>query len=237
MSSVSKGRKSSNLRGTKWFGVNPWIIIFGAIVLILIVLFVPMFAATKVVEVTNTEMVTVEKQVPQTVTEDVPTKVYVGYLQEQGQNYGGYYGGGGGTVVVIGGSQPMNIGGPSSGGIGAEADRGPVYSPSYNNYGYGTPGRRYQIDVSDEIVDFQQANGPDGSLTVTLTDADGKSTVYRYIDQYDLTKTGTIKIPTTTTIMNTVSEQEPQQVTKQQVVPIRVNLIQLLSANSGEQAQ
>ena len=55
--------------------------------------------------------------------------------------------------------------------------------------------------------------------------------------QQILTKTGEIKIPTTVTKMNTVSEQEPQQVTKQQVVRIRVNLIQLLSANLREQAQ
>ena len=69
----------------------------------------------------------------------------------------------------------------------------------------------------------------------TIYNANGKSTVYRYIDQYDLTKTGEIKIPTTVTRMNTVSEQEPQQITREQVVPIRVNLIQLLSANLREQ--
>jgi hypothetical protein len=203
-------------------------IISGAVLLILILLFVPMFSATKVVEVSDTVMVTVQKQIPVTVTEDVRTKVYVGYMQEQGQTYGGYMG----PIMVIG-QQPMDAGEQPSGNYGASADRGPVYSPIYNNY--GVPGRRYQIDASDEIVDFQQANGPDGSLTITLTNVDGKSTVYRYIDQYDLTKTGEIKIPTTVTKMNTVSEQEPRQVIKQQVVHIRVNLIQLLLADATQE--
>jgi len=212
MSGSSRSRKSRRSKGTKWFGVNPRIIIFGAIVLILIFLFVPMFSAAKVVEVSETIMVTVQKQVPETVTEDVPTKVYVGYLQEQGQTYGG-------NVPMM----LLRVPG------GCRATAAPIYNRAL--------GLRYQIDVSDEIVDLQQANGPDGSLTVTLTNAAGKSTVYSYIDQYDLTKTGEIKIPTTVTKMNTVSEQEPQQVTKQQVVRIRVNLIQLLSANLREQAQ
>jgi hypothetical protein len=221
----SKGRRSRSRSPevTRWFGVDRRVIIGGAVVLLLIFLFVPMYSAVKVIEVTETAMVTVEKQVPETVTEDVPTKVYVGYLQEQGQTYGGNM-----PVIIVYGSQPMN-----NGWAGASADSGPSYGPSYNTY--GSSGRRYQVDVSDEIVDFQQANGPDGSLTITLTNADGKSTVYRYIDQYDLTKTGEIEIPTTVTRTKIVSEQEPQQVTREQVVPIRVNLIQLLSANLREQ--
>lgn len=229
----SRSRRSRSSESTRWLGVNPWIIILGALVLILIILFVPMFSAAKVVEITETQMVTVQKEVPETVTEDVLTKVYVGYLQEQGQTYGGY-----GPQIII-----FDVGSPGQGGssgatasadhAGGSADYGPSYSPSYNPY--GSSGRRYQVDVSDEIVDFQQANGPDGSLTITLTNADGKSTVYRYIDQYDLTKTGEIKIPTTVTRTKIVSEQQPQQVTREEVIPIKVNLIQLLSTNLREQ--
>ncbi len=234
MAGSSSRRKSGNSKSTaQWFGINRWIIILGAIVVLLIVLFVPMFSAIKVVEVKETVMVTVQKQVPETVTEDVATKVYVGYLQEQGQSYTTYaYTP---PVVIISGmsrTSPL---------VGASADTGhyvgpsysPSYGPSYNTY--GSSGRRYQVDVSDEIVSFQQANGPDGSLTMTLTKANGDSTVYRYINQYDLTKTGVIKIPTVITRMKTVSEQEPQQVTKEQIIPINVNLIQLLSANLREQ--
>jgi hypothetical protein len=231
-----RSRNSRSSEGTKWFGVKPWIVIGGAIVLILILLFVPMFSEAKVIQVTNTIMATVQKQVPETVTEDVPTRVYVGYLQEKGQSYTTYTP----PIIIIGGGPGGNEGSSGNrpeveadtGRTGVSGGYGPVYGPSYNNYGSG---RRYQIDVSDEIVDFQQANAPDGSLTITLTNADGKQTVYKHIDQYDLTKTGQINIPTTVTKMNTVSEQEPQQVTNQQVITVNVNLIQLLSANLREQ--
>jgi hypothetical protein len=181
-----------------------------------------MFPSTKAVEAKDTKIVTVQKQVPETVTENVPTKVYVGYLQERGQSYGGYMP----PIIIV----TEDDGGP----LGASADFGPSYWPSYNIY--GSPGRRYQVDASDEIVDFQQANGPDRTLTITLTSASGKSTVYRYIDQYDLTKTGEINIPTTVTRMKTVSTQESKQVTTVEAIPIRVNLIHLVidAANNGK---
>jgi hypothetical protein len=220
------GRSTSRRRGSSgsisWFGVNPWIVIGGAVVLVLILLFVPMFPATKATEVTDTKMVTVETQVPETVTEDVPTKVYVGYMQEQGQTYGGYM-----PPIII-----YSVGG-DSGMLRGSADYGPSYGPSYSPY--GNSGRRYQIDASDEIVDFQQANGPDGSLTITLTSASGKSTVYRYIDRYDMTKTGEVNIRTTITRTKTVSTQEPQQVTTVEGIPIRVNLIHVIkdAVNNG----
>ncbi len=214
---------SKNSKRKKWLGVSPWIIIgsAGALVVILVVLFVPMFSSNKIIEVTDTIMVKVEKQVPVTVTEEVTKKVYVGYMQEQGQ----YYGGTGGVIIL--GEGPYY--GGSSDMVGGSADRGRIVGPTPY---YGSPGRRYQIDAGDEIVDYQQQNGPDGSLTLTLTDADGKQTVYRYIDTYDLTKTGEIKVPTQVTKMNTVYEEKPQQITRQQVVPTTVNLIQLISGGA-----
>ena len=240
MAGSSRRRRSSNRRigsqGTTWFGVNPWIIIGGAVALVLILLFVPMFPATKVVEVTDTKMVTVQQQIPETVTEDVPTKVYVGYMQERGQGYGGYMP----PIIIV--TTPGYGGTGDTGGVGASADTGTYggsadYGPSYGpSYGpYDNSGRRYQVDVSDEIVDFQQANGPDRTLTITLTNASGKSTVYRYIDRYDLTKTGETNIRTTVTRTKTVTTQEPKQVTTLEAVPIRVNLIHLITGavNSG----
>ena len=228
----SKGRRrrSRSPEVTRWFGVDRRVIIFGAVVLLLIFLFVPMYSAVKVIEVTETAMVTVEKQVPETVTEDVPTKVYVGFLEEQGQ---GGYAGIPQAIIIIGGGSSGYTGSADSGSAGGSVDRGFVYGPSYNTY--GSSGRRYQVDVSDEIVDVQQANGPDNSLTLTLTNASGKSNVYRYIDKYDLTKTGEVNIPTTVTRTKTVSAQEPQQVTREEVIPIKVFLIQLLLYNLREQ--
>jgi hypothetical protein len=227
-SSRSRRSRSARSRGrsskvTRWFGVNPWIVIGGAVALVLILLLVPMFPATKVVEVTDTKMVTVQTQVPETVTEDVPTKVYVGYMQEQGQNYGGYM-----PPIIIVAEEPGYGGSADTGMAGASSDTGgsAYYGPSYGPY--GSSGRRYQVDASDEIVDFQQVNGPNNSLTITLTTANGKSTVYRYIDAYDLTKTGEVNIRTTFTRMKTVSSQEPKQITTVEAVPIRVNLIHLI---------
>ncbi|HEX7364545.1 MAG TPA: hypothetical protein VF366_05220 [Dehalococcoidia bacterium] len=242
----SRSRNSRRSEGIKWFGVDRRFIIFGGVVLLLIILLVPMFSAVKVIEVTETVMATVQKEVPETVTEDVLTKVYVGYLQEQGQ--GQAYGGNVPVIVVIGGSGVVANDGSSmyttsagtgslgasadTGSAGASSDYGPSYGPSYNTY--GSSGRRYQIDVSDEIVDFQQANGPDRSLTITTTSASGKSTVYRYINKFDLTKTGETKIPTTVTRTKIVSVQEPQTITREEIIPIRVPLIQLLSVNLKE---
>lgn len=224
----SKGRRSRDSEVTRWFGVDRRVIIGGAVVLLLIFLFVPMYSAVKVIEVTETAMVTVEKQVPETVTEDVPTKVYVGYLEEQG----GYAGIPQAIIIYSVGTSGYGAS-VDRGSVGASADRGPSYGPSYNTY--GGSGRRYQVDASDEIVDFQQANGPDGSLTITLTNASGKSTVYRYIDKYDLTKTGEVNILTTVTRTKTVSTQEPQQVTREEVIPFKVNLWQLISHNMTEE--
>jgi hypothetical protein len=121
--------------------------------------------------------------------------------------------------------------GPSFGG---SADYGPTYGGS-SYIPFGRPGRRYQIDASDEIVDFQQANGPDGSLTITLTNASGKPNLYRYISTYDLTKTGETNIRTTITRTKTVSTQEPKQVTTVEGIPIRVNGIHLIrgAVNNG----
>jgi hypothetical protein len=220
-SKKSTGNIYNTLKNTKWFGVNSLIIIGGAIVLALLLLFVPMFSAIKVLEVTDIIITTVQKQVPETVTENVPTKVYVGYMEEQGESYGVYAP----PIIIITGPDEGGAGASADHGYGASANYGPIYGPYYNNYG---PGRRYQVDPSDEIVDFQQTNAPDHSLTITLTNAEGKSTVYRDIDTYDLTKTGQCDIPTIVTKMHTVSEQQPKQVTKEEAIPIRINLVQLL---------
>lgn len=223
------GRSTSTKGGgskiNRWFSANRWIVVGVAVVLALILIFVPMYPATKATEVTDTKMVTVETQVPETITQDVPTKVYVGYMVEQG-SYGGYM-----PPIIV-----YSAGG-DSGMFRGSADYGPSYGPSYGilDTSGGSGGRRYQIDASDEIVDFQRVNGPDGSLTITLTKANGKSDVYRYISTYDLTKTGETNIRTTITRTKTVSTQEPQQVTTVEGIPIRVNGIHLIkdAVNNG----
>src|SRR4030042_649129 len=70
-------------RGTRWFGVNPWVVIVGIIILLLI-LFVPMFSATKMVEKTETIMVPVQKERQEQVTVDETISVYTGWMQEGG---------------------------------------------------------------------------------------------------------------------------------------------------------
>ncbi len=70
-------------RGTSWFGVNPWVVIVGVIILLLI-LFVPMFSATKTVEKTETIMVPVQKERQEQVTVDETISVYTGWMQEGG---------------------------------------------------------------------------------------------------------------------------------------------------------
>ena len=66
----------------KWLGASPWIVIVGVIV-VLLLLFLPMFSATKTVQKTETVMVPVQKERQEQVTLDETIKVYQGYLEEK----------------------------------------------------------------------------------------------------------------------------------------------------------
>ena len=69
--------------GTRWLGASPWVVIIGVIVLLLI-LFVPMFSATKTVQKTETIMVPVQKERQEQVTVDETISTSTsGWLQEE----------------------------------------------------------------------------------------------------------------------------------------------------------
>jgi hypothetical protein len=169
-------------RGTSWFGVNPWVVIVGVIILLLI-LFVPMFSATKTVEKTETIMV----------PERGGTITRTGYYVEYD-----YYG-------------------------------NPYYVP-YTYYDQAA-GSTVTVDPVDQIVQMQQTRGPDNSWVITLTSYDGTQVVHRDITSYDLTKTGRSTVKANKTVSTPYTETVPQQVTKNEEVKVRVNLINLIFGN------
>jgi uncharacterized integral membrane protein len=181
-------------RGTSWFGVNPWVVIVGVIILLLI-LFVPMFSATKTVEKTETIMVPVQKERQEQVTVDETISVYTGWMQE-----------GGGTI-----------------------ERTTYYVP-YTYYDKAA-GSTITIDPVDQIVQMQQTRGPDNTWVITLTSYDGTQVIHRDITSYDLTKTGKATVKANKTVSTPYTEQVPQQVTREEAIKVRVNLINLIFGN------
>jgi len=191
--------------GTKWLGASPWVVILGVIVLLLI-LFVPMFSATKTVQKTETVMVPVTKERQEQVTTDETINVYVGWLQE-----------GGGTIQQTGYY------------IEYDAWGNPYYVPyTYYDQAYGS---QIQIDSVDQIVTMQQARGPDNTWTITLTSYDGTQVIHRGVTSYDLTKTGITTVRTNKTVSTPYTDMVPQQVTNDVDVKVRVSLINLIFGN------
>jgi hypothetical protein len=191
--------------GTKWLGASPWIIIVGVIVLLLI-LFVPMFSATKTVQKTETVMVPVTKERQEQVATDETINVYVGWLQE-----------GGGTIERTGYY------------IDYDAWGNPYYVP-YTYYDQAA-GAQTTIDAVDQITNMQQARGPDNTWTLTLTAYDGTQVIHRGVTSYDLTKTGRTTVRTNKTVSTPYTESVPQQVTKDVEVKVKVSLINLILGN------
>jgi len=192
-------------KGTKWLGVNPWIVIVGVIILLLI-LFVPMFSATKIVQKTETIMVPMERERQEQVTADESINVYVGWLQE-----------GGGTIERTGYYIAYDYWGD------------PYYVP-YTYYDQAS-GSQTQIDPVDQIVTMQQTRGPDNTWTITLTSYDGAQVIHRGVTNYDLTKTGKTTVSTTKTVSTPYTEMIPQQVTKDVETKVHVSLVNLILGN------
>jgi len=192
-------------KGTKWLGVNPWIVIVGVIILLLI-LFVPMFSATKTVQRIETVMVPVEKERQEQVTADETINVYVGWLQEGGGRIErtGYY-------------------------IAYDSWGDPYYVP-YTYYDQAA-GSQTQIDPVDQIVTMQQIRGPDNTWTITLTSYDGAQVIHRGVTNYDLTKTGRTTVSTTKSVSTPYTEMVPQQVTKDVETKVHVSLVNLMLGN------
>lgn len=193
-------------QGTKWLGASPWVVIIGVIVL-LIILFVPMFSATKTVQKTETVMVPVQKERQEQVATDETINVYVGWLQE-----------GGGTIERT-----------SYTFAGYDAWGNPVYIP-YTYYDQAS-GSQTQIDSVDQIVTMQQARGPDNTWTLTLTAYDGTQVIHRGVTNYDLTKTGRTSVRTNKTVSTPYTDSVPQQVTRDVETKVRVSLINLILGN------
>jgi hypothetical protein len=192
-------------QGTRWFGVNPWFVIIGVIVLLLI-LFVPMFSATKTVQKTETIMIQVQKERQEQVATDETIDVYVGWLQE-----------GGGTIQQT--------------GYYVEYDQwgNPYYVP-YTYYDQA-PGSQITIDPVDQILTMQQTRGPDNTWTITFTAYDGTQVIHRDVTSYDLTKTGRATVKTNKTVSTPYTETVPQQVTKDEQIKVKVSLINLILGN------
>jgi hypothetical protein len=191
--------------GRRWFGVNPWIVIVGIIVVLLLI-FLPIYPATKMVDKTETIMVPVQKERQKEVTVDETIKVYQGYLQEKGT-----------SVARTGYTIQYDF-------------WGNAYYVPYTYYDRKA-GRSITVDAVDEIVETQQAPGPNDTWVVTLTSHDGDQIVYRDIETIDLTKTGKATVQVKKMVPEQYTEEEPQQVTRQEAIKIRVNLISLVFGN------
>ncbi len=192
-------------QGTKWLGASPWVVIVGIIVL-LIILFVPMFTATKTVQKTETVMTPVTKERQEQVATDETINVYVGWLQE-----------GGGTIERTGYYVEYDYWG------------NPYYVP-YTYYDEAS-GAQTTIDAVDQITQMQQARGPDNTWTITLTSYDGTQVIHRGVTNYDLTKTGRTTVRTDKTVSTPYTDMVPQQVTKDVEVKVKVSLVNLMLGN------
>jgi len=70
-------------QGARWLGASPWVVIAGAIVVLLLVL-LPIFPAEKTVNKTETVMVPVTKEKQEQQKTDETIKTYTGYMVEVG---------------------------------------------------------------------------------------------------------------------------------------------------------
>jgi hypothetical protein len=209
----------------RWFGLKPWVVIVGGIVL-LILLFAPLFSTTKIVSKTETVMTTVTTQEPETVTRQEKVKVYVGWLKSKEQSGGGQT-----YIVMVPFSGPYYSSGQDSyeGALGAQQQQQQFYSPSYYPSYYGSQTvTTHNVDASDEIVDVQYVRAPNNRWDVSLIDRTGSELIIRNVYEYDITKTGEITAEVTETQMKTITNQVPQQVTKEVPIQVRVSLVQLI---------
>jgi len=150
--------------------------------------------------------VPVQKEKQEQVATDETINVYIGWLQE-----------GGGTIERTGYN------------VAYDAYGNPYYVP-YTYY-EEAPGAQTQIDPTDQIVNMQQARGPDNTWTLTLTAYDGSQVIHRGVTNYDLTKTGRSTVKTNKTVSTPYTESVPQQVTKDVEVKVKVSLINLIMGN------
>lgn len=201
----------------KGIGTSPWVIAV-SIVGALLLLFLPIFPATKTVEKTETVMVPVTKEKEEQVTVDETIKTYVGYIELKG-------------------SQVARVGYRTETYTEIRYD---IYgNPYYYTYTvdvpytyYDTaPGKQINIDSVDEIVEMQQTRDAAGNWTLTLTAHDQTQTVYRDVVKFDLTKTGKATVKVTKTVKTPYTEQVPQQVTKQKEVKVQTSLLNLILKN------
>ncbi len=198
-------------------GASPWVIAV-SVIGVLLLLFLPIFPATKMVEKTETIMVPVTKEKEEQVTVDEAVKVFVGYIELKG------------SKVQKTGYRPETY---------VEIRYDVWGNPYYYTYTvevpytyYDTaPGKQIPIDPSLEIVEMQQIRNADGTWTLTLTAHDGTQTVYRDVEKFDLTKTGQARVKVTKTVKTPYTEQVPQQVTKQEEVQVRTSLLNLVLKN------
>jgi hypothetical protein len=201
----------------KRVGSTPWIGIGGAIA-VLLLLFLPIFPAQKIVDKTETVMVPVTKERQETVTVDEDIKTYTGYLEEQGA-----------SVTKTGYSPETRT------VIRYDAWNNPYYYTYTENvpytYNETVPGKQTTIDAVAEIVEIGQARGPNDTWTITLTAHDGTQVVYRDVVKYDLTKTGRATVKVTKTVNTPYTTQEPQEVTKQETLKLSVSLLSLILKN------
>lgn len=215
-----------------WFGMQRWVVVVLGIG-ILILLFAPLFSVTKIISKTETVMTTVTTQEPVTVVSQNKIKVYVGWLKTTDQS-----GGSVGYVYTYPVPIIINDGGyfPNSSGGYTMAQQQQQqtytgYSPGIYNYGGTQTTSTTKVDPSDQIVDVKYASAPNNCWDVTLVSQDGAEKIIRDVNEYDLTKTGDTTVDVTETKMNTITNQVPQQVTKEVPVQMRVSLFQLIFGN------
>jgi len=209
---------------TRWFGLKPWVVIAGGIVLLLL-LFAPLFSTTKIVSKTETIMTTVTTQEPETVTRQEKVKVYVGWLKIKEQSGGGQMP----SYVVL----PPFPGSSSTSESEAlmqqqQQQTSTVYMPSYPSYYGSQTVTTTKVDVSDEIVDVKYVSAPNNMWDISLIDNKGQEKIFRNVYEYDITKTGEITAEVTETQMKTITNQVPQQITNEVPIQVRVSLVQLI---------
>lgn len=211
---------------TLWFGLKPWIVIVACLIL-LILLFAPLFSATKIVEHKKTIMTTETTQRPETVTVEKKIKVYVGWLKMTETEISSaprfYY--------VPGPPIPYYQTPAEGGGFGAtQQQQTQVYIPYNPYYPYSATQTTttHTIDVSDEIVDVKYVSKPSGKWDITLISREGDEQILRDVYEYDITKTGDILAEVTESQMRTITNQVPKEVTEKVPVIVRVNLVKLI---------
>ena len=210
---------SEKPEAAKWLGASPWVVI-AVVIAALLLLFLPIFSATKTVQKTETVMVPVQKERQEQVTQDETIKVYQGYLAEKSTQAArtGYR------------LETYSV-------IRYDYWGDPYYDYYTQNVPYAyydtVPGNQISIDAVAEIVEMQQAAGPNDTWVVTLTAHDGTQVVHRDIAKngIELTKTGKATVKVTKTVSVPYTENEPQERTREVDIKVRVNLIKLISGN------